>query len=156
MVTYKSRFVIPVMTDGLSIAASIVAVLGVAVGVVRTLSTINRICDAPQELLALINEVSDLQIILCDVQNYVQSSNGSQTSREYLHHLSNLVHRSETKLKELEGLIDSKVLEPRSLSNATKLSKREWLKAIRKIHRFQRSLRDIHLAIVTQMVMINS
>ena len=55
------------MADPLSITASIIAVIGAAEGVGKTLTKIRNIRNAPTELLALINEVSDLRTILNDI-----------------------------------------------------------------------------------------
>ena len=62
---------LPIMADPLSITASIIAVVGAAECVTKTLAKIRSIRNAPDELLALINEVSDLKIILSDIQNYI-------------------------------------------------------------------------------------
>ena len=59
------------MADLLSLTASIIAVIGAAEGVSKTLAKIKSLLNAPDELLALNNEVSDLKIIFNDVQSYV-------------------------------------------------------------------------------------
>ena len=55
------------MADSLSITASIIAVVGAAEGVTKTLDKIKNIRNVSDELLALINEVSDLKAILSDI-----------------------------------------------------------------------------------------
>ena len=59
------------MADPLSIAASIIAVVGAAEGVGKTLTKIRNIRNAPNEILALINEVSDLRVILNDLEGFI-------------------------------------------------------------------------------------
>ena len=59
------------MAEALSLAASIIAVLGAAEGVTKTVARIKNLNDAPETVLALVNKVSDLQIISSDVKSYV-------------------------------------------------------------------------------------
>ena len=144
------------MADGLSLVASIIAVIGAAEGVMRTFSRIKSIGHAPDELLALMNEVSDLQIILDDVQSYIRNSQRPQMSQKHLQHLSLFIDRAKVKLLELDELIYYRVLKPEGSLKNIKLSKKEWLKAVETIDRFRKALRDIRLNIVTHMMTINS
>ena len=145
------------MADPLSITASIIAVVGAAEGVTRTLSKIKSLRKAPDELLALINEVSDLKIILRDVQSYIaRNTQRPQISQEELDNISTLVNRAKDKLLELDKPIQYKLVKPESISDQIKVSRREWIKAKNTIEKFQQGLRDIRLNIVTHMVVINS
>ena len=150
------------MADPLSITASIIAVVGAAEGVTKTLAKIRNIRNAPEELLALINEVSDLRIVFGDVQNYIQSTERSQTTsrlattNEVLQHMAILINRAKYKLLELDQLIQYRLMKPESISNHIKVSRREWTRAKTTIESFRQALRDIRLNIVTQMVIINS
>ena len=145
------------MADPLSIIASIIAVVGAAEGVAKTLGKIKTIRNAPDELLALINEVSDLKIILSDIQSYViHNIQRPQISPEELRNISTLINRARDKLLELDQLIQYRLIKPDSVSDQIKVSRREWLRARSTIERFRQSLRDIRLNIVTQMVIMNS
>ena len=144
------------MADALSLAASIVAVLGAAEGVSKALSKVRSIRNAPDEVLALNNEVSDLQVILGDVQGYVRNTPEPHISQEHLKHLLTFVDQAKEKLLQLDRLIHYNVLKPQSSPNQIKISKVEWLKAVKKIAKFRNNLRDIRLNIVTHMVMIDS
>ena len=145
------------MADPLSITASIIAVVGAAEGVTKTLAKIKSIRNAPDELLALINEVSDLKIILRDLQNYVnQNMHRPQISQEELENISILINRAKDKLLELDKLIQYKLVKPESITDQIKVSRREWLRAKSTIEKFRQSLRDIKLNIMTQMMVINS
>ena len=144
------------MADPLSFAASVVAVLAAAEGVAKTLSRVRKIIDAPSELLALINEVSDLQVVLGEVQNYVQYANEKQVSGDLFLRLSVFVDRTNEELLELNETIYSKLLMPQSSPNRIQLSKKGWLKAVRTIEKSRQSLRDTRLRIVTHMVTLTS
>jgi Fungal N-terminal domain of STAND proteins len=57
--------------DPLSISASIVALLGAAGAVVNGLQKLTSIYHASNSLLALINELSDFQVVLCSLSSVV-------------------------------------------------------------------------------------
>ena len=145
------------MADPLSIIASIIAVVGAAEGVTKTLAQLKSIRNAPDELLALINEVSDLKVILSDVQMYVvHNTQRLRIFQAELQNLSTLIDRAKTKLLDLDRLIQYRLMKPESTSNQIKTSRREWLRARSTVNQFRQALRDIRLNIVTQMVVINS
>ena len=144
------------MAAALSLAASIIAVLGAAEGVTKALSKVRSIRNAPDEVLALNNEVSDLQVILGDVQGYVRNTPEPHISQEHLQHLLAFVDQAKEKLLQLDKLIHYNVLKPQSAPDQIKISKIEWLKAVKTIDMFRHSLRDIHSNVVSQMVMTNS
>ena len=145
------------MADPLSVTAGIIAVLGAIEGVSKTLGKIKNIRNAPQELLALINEVSDLKLVLADVQSYVADcATRRQLPQEPLQHMSTLANRATNRLLELDELIQYRFTKADSITDQIKVSRREWARARSTIETFRQSLRDIRLNIVTQMVVINS
>ena len=144
------------MADPLSVTASIIAVVGAAEGVTKTLARIRDIRNAPEELLALINEVSDLRIILGDIQSYVQNDTRPLTLQDALQHLSILINRAKDKLLQLDELIQYRLTKPESVLDQIKISRREWTRAKTTVDKFRQSLRDIRLNIVSQMIVINS
>ena len=145
------------MADPLSITASIIAVIGAAEGASRTLAKIRSLRNAPDELFGLMNEVSDLRIILTSLQIYVtQNLQGPQILHEELSHISMLANRGKGKLLEIDQLIQYRLVKPESVTAQIKVSKREWARAKSTIEDFRQSLRDIPLNIVTQMIVVNS
>ena len=91
------------MADPLSITASIIAVVGAAEGVTKTLAKIKSIRNTPNELLALINEVSDIKVILSDVQNYIiQNTQRSQVFEDELRNMLTLINRAKDKILEFD------------------------------------------------------
>ena len=144
------------MADPLSITASIIAVVGAAEGVTKTLAKIRNIRNAPEELLALINEVSDLRIILAGIQSYVQNTAASPELQDALQHLTVLINRAKDKLLQLDELVQYRLTKPESVADQIKVSRREWARAKTTIDDFRQSLRDIRINIVTQMIVVNS
>ncbi|KAL9118382.1 MAG: hypothetical protein Q9187_005073 [Circinaria calcarea] len=128
------------MADPLSVTASIIAVLGAIEGVTKTLAKIKNIRNAPQELLALINEVNDLKLILSDVQNYVSQTTGRpQVLQEPLQHMSILVNRARSRLLELDELVQYRFTKAGSTVDQIKVSRREWARARSTIDTFRQN-----------------
>ena len=144
------------MADPLSLAVSIIAVLGAAEGVAKGIMKIYSIRNAPDEILALNNEVSDLQILMYDIRHFIKDSPESQLSQEHVQHLVSSVNRAKEKLLQLNELMQYKIIKPQTSSNQLKISKREWLKAAQVINRSRQSLRDIRSNITTRFLLINS
>ena len=145
------------MADPLSITASIIAVISAAEGVGKTLAKIKDIRKAPNEVIALINEVSDLRIILGDFEGYIaQNTERPQILQSQLDHMSVLLQRAKDRLLELDQLVEYRLLTPGSRSDQIQVSRREWAGAKDTIKKFRTSLRDIRLNIIAQMVVVNS
>ena len=145
------------MSGPLSIIASVVTVIGTAEGVSKTLSTFRRIKNAPNELLALINEVSDLTLILGGVERcFTDDGRRPRLSQQHLQTLSTAINRAKDELLELDKLVQYRLVKPDSVPNKIKVSRYEWTRAKPTIERFRQSLRDNRLNIVTIMVMLNS
>ena len=145
------------MADPLSITASIIAVLGAAEGVSKTLAKIKSLRHAPNEILALINEVSDLRIILGEVERYIiRDASRPSPSNEQLQTMSTLVEKAKQSLLELDQLVQYRLLKANSRLAAPRVSRHEWAAAKHVIERFRQGLRDTRLNIVTQMVVMNT
>ena len=145
------------MADPLSFTAGIIAVIGAADGVATTLAKIRSLRNAPDELLALTNEVSDLRIILRDIENHFsQSTNRPQTPQDQLGHMSVLINRAKERILELDRLIQYRLVKPESVSDQIKISRQQWARAKDVINKFRQSLRDIRLNLMAQMLTINS
>ena len=145
------------MADPLSITASVIAVVGAVDSVNKTLVRIKNLVNAPRNLLALMNEVSDLALVLNDVESFVrQTAERRQSHEDKLRHMELLINRAKNRLLELEHLIHYRLLKPDSTPNKIRLSRREWVAAKNIIEDFRRSLRDMRIDIVTQMLILNS
>ena len=131
--------------------------IGAVEGVTKTLTNIRNIRNAPSEALALINEVSDLRIILGDFGGYItQNTVRPQLPQGQLHHMSILLQRAKNRLLELDQLLEYRLLKPESRSDRIHVSRLEWARAKDIVENFRQSLRDIRLNIVAHLVVINS
>lgn len=91
--------------DPLSVIASVV---GIAGAIAKSLDGLQKIPGAPAELHALINETSDIQVILETVQTAVRDSEGQDDS----HGVSAILNRVKDQLLELEKLINYRLIRP--------------------------------------------
>lgn len=140
------------MADPLSLTASVITVIAAVDSVAKLLAKIRSIKNAPDELFALNNKVSDLRIILGDIEGYaLQNLRTSQ--QEQLQHMRHLLDRAKDSLQDLDILIQYRLVKP---GNRMQVSRREWAKAITTIKDFRRSLRDMRLNIVSQMITLDS
>ena len=145
------------MADPLSIAASVIAVVGAAEGVGKTINKIRNIREAPNELLALINEISDLKIVLSDIGNHLtRNTSNLQVQEEQSQHMAILLDRAKEQLLRLDGLVQYRLVRPESTSQKVRISRQEWVKATSTIKKFRDSLRDNRLNIIAQMAVINA
>ena len=145
------------MADPLSITASVIAVLGAADGANKALTRIKNLANAPRKLLDLINEVSDLTLVLDSIETFVKKTDErKQANEEHLQHMKTLMDRAKTRLLELDQLIHYHLLKPDSTPQRIKVSKRKWALAKDTIEEFRRSLRDMRMDLATQMLVINS
>ena len=145
------------MADPLSISASIIALLGAAEGVRKVIGKIKHIQNGPTKILALLNEISDLTLVLQNIQSFVQTQTAqSYIPQDQLRQLATLVDRAKNEVLQLEELIRTTFIRPNSNGDSIKIFRREWLRAKPKIMEFQQNLRDIRLNITSHMTLINS
>ena len=142
------------MADPLSIIASIIAVIGAAESVGKTLNRIRDITNAPDEVLALSNEISDLTVVLKHVETYVTAADGAVISLENLEHLSVLAKRAQSKLAQLERIMNNHLPEPGGANRRSSLLRLQWALLKTKVDGLRVDLRDIKLSIVVQMTTV--
>ena len=142
------------MADPLSIIASIIAVIGAAESVSKTLNRIRDITNAPDEVLALGNEISDLTVVLKHVETYVTAVDGAVISLENLEHLSVLAKRAQSKLAQLERIVQHHLPEPGGANRRSSLLRLQWALLKTKVDGLRVDLRDIKLSIVVQMTTV--
>ena len=145
------------MADPLSITASIIAVVGAAEGVGKTIKKIRNFREAPNELLFLINEISDLRIVLGDIKgNLIQNASSIHLQEEQSEHLSTLLNRAKEQLLQLDELVQYRLVRSDSTSQQVKISRREWARSTCTVKKYQKSLRNARLNIIAYMTVINT
>ena len=142
------------MADPLSIIAGIIAVIGAAESVGKTLNRIRDITNAPNEVLALSNEISDLTVVLKHVETYVTSADGAVISLENLEHLSVLAKRAQSRLAQLEQIINNHLPEAGGANRRGSLLRLQWARLKTKVDGLRVDLRDIKLSIIVQITTV--
>ena len=139
------------MADPLSIIASIIAVLGAAESAGKALNRIRDMMNAPDEVLALGNEISDLTVVLKHVETYVTGANGAFISLEHLEHISLLVKRAHSKLAQLEQIMHNHLPESRRANRRRSPLRLSWALLKTKVNGLRVDLRDIKLSMIVQI-----
>ncbi|MCJ1236859.1 hypothetical protein MMC14_004841 [Varicellaria rhodocarpa] len=123
--------------DPLSIGASVLAVLGAAATAGRALEKLCRLRHAPDDLIALINEVSDMQV-----------SCGN---------LNQIVNRASQKITELNNLIYHDLVKngtAQSYDITPKVSRKAFLRHTGKIKSLKIDLREVKLNLLFAVAML--
>ena len=147
------------MADPLSITASIIAIISAAEGVTLALSRIKTIYDAQAEVLAFINELSDLGVVFSNVEKYIVhriQEPETQVPQEQMQSIATLVESATIILHEVDQLVHSRLILPRSTRDQTAISRYGWLRLKPDLQRHRKRLKSIRLNVLTQMVTINS
>ena len=152
------------MADGLSLVASIIAVLGAADTIGKTLSRVKVLRSAPDEVLALNNEISDLTITLRNVDSCISmgTTQGIGTTdrraipKDVFQHMSTLITRAKDQLLQLEQLIHYRILKSGSFDGEYKVFRARWVRARSTVESHRQALRDVRQNIVMQLLIINS
>ena len=146
------------MADPLSLVASIIAVVGAAGTISKTLSKAKLLRKAPESLLALNNEITDLSIVLRTVEEHVSSISleGRAPSQDVLQQISNLINQAKDRLLQLDQLIHYQFLKSGTLDCDYKIFRIQWLRAKEIIEGHRHALREIKQALLLQLAVLNS
>ena len=144
------------MADPLSITASIIAIITAAEGVSKALVKIRNYQIIPNEFFALVNEVSDLKVVMIDIDTYLKTILDKSSPLKTLQHMKTLLIRGKEELLELDQLIRYQLIKPETTLPNAKVSRHRWIKAKKVIERYRRSLRDIRLNMIAQISMLNT
>jgi hypothetical protein len=143
--------------DPLSIVASIIAVIQAADRVGSLLSKLRCLSNAPLELHALVNEVSDMRIVLYDLRATLRDIGAWDTlPPERLMHLKKFVISSEAKLNEVEMLISGRFITEAPVGGKVKINRTAWVRRKGHVNSLKNELRELRVAISTSLTAINS
>ncbi|RFU26989.1 hypothetical protein B7463_g9348, partial [Scytalidium lignicola] len=132
--------------DPLSIAASIIALIGAAKGSVEGLKKLRQFYKAPAEIDALINEIEDLRLLIADM-NITEYEHMLCTDNPAL---SKLLGNAKEQLIKLDKIMEYR-LRPRGSS-----SRIGWTRASSKITGIRSSVREIKSNLVLQLVRLST
>lgn len=133
--------------DPLSLAASIIAVIGAVNRVASGLQRIIALKNVPAVLLALNNEISDLRLVLGQIESFVPTGSSSEGAQSLLHNIT-LV---KAKMLELEHIVSSRLVTKNGgLNRASWLFLQDKVDGIRQDIRYSRVNISNGLHVLTQ------
>lgn len=140
--------------DPLSVTASIIAIAGAVSSIGRSVKTLISSRRAPAALLALNNEVSELQLIVKELHRELHNVNKSiQPSID--RNLTNTLTDANQKLSEVDVLLASKVVKE-NLHGQQLIRRNAWFRNHEKIQKCQQELRCVRLKLFTALGLLNS
>ena len=140
--------------DPLSVTASILAVLGAGGEIGKACKKIIDLRDAPDALIALNNEVTDLHILVRDVDNVLRlHSRISETDAPPS--VTSALERVKATLLRLESLIAYELTTP-SGNNGPRLDRSVWLRAESKVQKLKDDIRADRVALASALSLLTS
>jgi hypothetical protein len=138
--------------DPLSIAVGVLTVVQAGDRIIQLVSKIRLKFDVPEEVNSLINEVSDLRMVLNTMD--VAASN---IPRENLVALGKITDSCNKIILKLEGTLNSFSTTPprRNISLQTQVQRVRWLKRKGKVEDLRQRLRDAKSTLILQILSIN-
>ena len=144
--------------DPLSITASLIALIGAAESIAVGINKLASLRNAPASVLALNNELSDLRLVLREVepllQKHYQALADTQSSRFPASGKSTLlisIQRAKVKLVELESIVQSRLMVRMGIRD-----KLAWTYEQDKIIRAKDDLRTARLNIAAALGVVTS
>jgi hypothetical protein len=141
------------MADPLSILASVVTLMGACSTIAKDSdSLIRKFKDAPDELLALSNEINDFQAVLSEIRNACLSNPQGNVSgpalvgHQLLTPLNDNVNRARAQLDDL-GKFMTSVTKHVNGSTDLRVSRTEWFKKSRTLANKRERLKETRLQI---------
>jgi len=133
------------MGDPLSLTASVVAVATVAAQIAGALAELRRLCkQLPGRLHALSNEVSDIEVVLFQVDKVIEERSSSPIPTAETDHttIPQLLKNAEAKLNELKSIIDSLAVSSRR-NNVAIFRAGLWRKEQSRVQALQEDIKAI-------------
>ena len=143
------------MAAAVSLAASIVALMGAANTIGKTLSEARRLYHAPDELLALNNEVADLTVVMRNLEDHFRVAS-PVTAQESIDHLGVLIGRARDRLLQLDQLINREFLKSGSFESDYKVFRLRWVRSRETVENHRQALRDAKQNVVMHMLVIDA
>lgn len=144
--------------DPLSIAASIVALFQAGDRLSGLLAKLRPLLTAPEEVNALVNEVSDIKIVLGDLETSIRDLTESNSlPEERAEHLHRIFNNLATVLLQLETLIADcflKLSRQRGIGRP-KVHRMAWVRKRSQVEKLRQQLRDLRSTITAQLAGVN-
>lgn len=120
--------------DPLSVAASVIAVVGAARQVTKGLAILKKAKGAPRALDYLLNDISRFELVLSAFQN------ASYESRREAPELTQVLEAAKEKLLEIHSLVEYSLKKP---GESSKVDRWQWLRKGNEVGRLRKQLGDL-------------
>jgi hypothetical protein len=131
--------------DPLSITASAITLAG---ALAKSLEQLRALQTASQDLLILINEISDFRIVLGEVERTILERRGYQhLPQTTLESMCTLLDRAKAKLLLLDKIVNDDLIRARLPSMEPKVARLGWLRQKPRIKELKESLKEIRLSL---------
>jgi hypothetical protein len=150
-----TKFIVPITVplrmDPVSAPASILALVSAAIAVSKAVKLlVQSISNAPDELLALFNEVEDLRVVLASIELSLKANGGSEINFESTAILPTVLRRTSDKLQELQLLLAGFC--PSATEGISTLRRLDWSRRGKdKAQKIQQELRSLKWTINTSL-----
>ena len=141
--------------DPLSVTAAIIAIVGAGGTVGKGLRKLVALRNAPDSLLQLNNEVTDMQLVVqaVDINSLDNSADDSAAAAQY-QLIQNALGRMKKVVLELEKLIEYSLT--KITDGGIKIDKVAWLRAEKKIRSLKEKIRDAKNELAMASNIVNS
>jgi N-terminal domain on NACHT_NTPase and P-loop NTPases len=134
--------------DPLSISASVLTVLVTVRGVLHKVKLLR---EAPKEIDALANEISDLELVIRAVDTALREREESATSRDGLAIVSKLLNRANEELLELGKILHEGLIASKSSSEKTTYRRFRWPREKERVEMLLKRLLQIRVNLSTSL-----
>lgn len=131
--------------DPLSVIASTIAIAG---ALSSGLDQLRTLYDAGQEIHTLMNEVSEIRIILSEVESAImERQSRKQLPQRSIDNICKLVVCAKDKLQLLDTITKDKLIRSNLPSGEAKVARLAWLRQKPKVKKLQEDLRVFRLSL---------
>ncbi|MCJ1356389.1 MAG: hypothetical protein MMC33_006384 [Icmadophila ericetorum] len=147
--------------DPLLVTASIVALLGTCGTILRTINKIVTLRKAPDVILALNNELADLQLILTEIKyllggHHQRESSSRSNFRVTLVNMARKLQRARDKLDELQNFIEYDLTKVPTADGLINVDKMIWVRRQGKIQSLPDETRTTKVDLVVGISLLDS
>jgi hypothetical protein len=125
--------------------------------IIELLSKVRQLREAPSEVHALINELSDLKVVLGDLDMTAREI-GNDILVERRTNLESTIENTRGKVFEVEFLMNHEILKlsQDNSSRPAKVNRIAWTRRRMKVEKMRQDLGDLRLTLVLQLVALTS
>ena len=140
--------------DPLSVIASTIAIAG---AVSTGLEAVRNLHHASGEVLSLMNEVSEITIVLGDIEHAIlEHRQNPQLSQRAIDNMGKILVRAKSNLQELNTVVHYRLIRSVKSSGEANIARLAWLRQRPKVQRLQTELRQTRISLASLWGAANS